>query len=93
MPFDIEPPMPTINMTLENGDTVECDVLCIFDCAEYPDKEYIALMPRTFDGSESDVFLNEYVEQGENDAELLSIENDEEFDAVTKRFYEWLDEE
>ncbi len=92
MQFENETPMPVVNITLENGENAECEVLCIFDMVDYPQKEYIALMPKTYDGSESEVILFEYVEEGEDCAEFLSIEDEEEFNKAVSAFYSWLEE-
>lgn len=92
MQFENETPMPVVNITLENGENAECEVLCIFDMEDYPKKEYIALMPKTYDGSESEVILFEYVEKGEDCAEFLSIEDEEEFNKAVSTFYSWLEE-
>lgn len=79
----------TVTLTLEDGSEVICDVLAIFPCA---DKEYIALLPQDA-GEEGEVFLYQFVQKGEDDIDLINIENDDEFEAVSDAFDELLDAE
>lgn len=68
-----------MHLTLEDGTELECIVLGIFEVEE---KEYIALMPV----GDEDVFLYEYKET-EEDFELISIEDEDEFNNVSEAFY------
>ncbi len=77
-----------VTLTMDDGTEVLCDVLAIFPCAG---KEYIALFPVDGD-DETDVFIYQFIEHGEEDIELINIENDEEFEAVAEAFDELMDE-
>jgi uncharacterized protein YrzB (UPF0473 family) len=68
-----------ITLEFDDGEEVECEVLGVFDV---DGKEYIALLPD--DGSD-DVYLYGYRE-ADDDFELIDIEDDAEFEAVSKEF-------
>lgn len=79
---------PTVILTLEDGNELECAVLTIF---EVEDKEYMALFP--LDGEDdADILLYGYKEVGEDDLELIYIEDDEEYEKVSDVFDMLLDE-
>lgn len=80
-----EEELETIFLTLDDDTEVECGVLGVFGVDS---KEYIALLPITDDT----VLLYEYKEIGD-DVELGLIEEDEEFEKVSKAFYELYGEE
>lgn len=77
-----------MTLTLEDGTEIECAVIAVFPVEE---KEYIALLPLE-NQEDGEVFLYGYEEDEEGGFELVSIESDEEYDAVTKAFDEILDE-
>ena len=79
----------TVTLTLEDGSELVCNVLAIFPCQ---DKEYIALLPQET-GKEEEIFLYQFVQKGEGDEdiELINIEDDEEFEVVSDAFDEFLD--
>lgn len=66
-------------LTLDDDTELECNVLGIF---EVEDKEYIALLPI----GEEEVIIYQYLELEDEDFELLSIEEEEEFEAVSEAF-------
>lgn len=75
-----------MHLTLDDGTELDCVVIGVF---EVEDKEYIALMPV----GEEDAFLYEYKEI-EDEFELLAIEDEDEFNAVSDAFYAlFVDEE
>lgn len=78
-----------ITLTMDDGTDILCDILAVFPCG---DKEYIALLP-TDQADDSDVFLYQFVAHGDDDVELINIESDEEFEAVSDAFDELLDSE
>ena len=79
---------PTVILTLEDGSELECAVLTIFEVEE---KEYMALFP--LDGADdADILLYGYKEVGEDDLELIYIEDDEEYEKVSDVFDMLLDE-
>lgn len=72
-----------IQLSLEDGREVSAAVLEIF---ELNNKEYIALLPV----EEESVLLYEFKEDEEG-VELVNIESDEEFEAVSQAFYELME--
>ena len=82
---------PTVTLTLENNEELECAVLNIFEADE---KEYIALLPLDENGDNTDgqIYLYRFIDNGEEEEPgLENIEEDEEFDRVSAVFNEWLD--
>lgn len=77
-----------MTITLEDGTEVECAIIAIFPVE---DKEYIALLPLE-NQEDGEVYLYGFEEFEDGTFELLSIESDEEYEAVTKAFDEILDE-
>ena len=68
-------------VTLEFGDKeVECEIMGVF---EAEGKEYIALIPE--DGTD-DVWIYGYKEVGDDEFEIIDIEDDAEFEAAVKEF-------
>lgn len=72
--------MDIIYLTLEDDSELECEVLGIF---EVEDKSYIALLPV----GEEEVLLYGYKELEDEEFDLESIEDEEEFDVVSEAFY------
>lgn len=80
-----------VTLTLDDGSELECEVLCIFPVGE---KDYIALVPADSDGDEDgEIFLYQFIEHDNDEIELLNIEDDEEFEAVSDAFDELMDSE
>jgi uncharacterized protein YrzB (UPF0473 family) len=77
----------TITLTLEDDTEVVCDVICTFPCNG---NDYIALLPQE-SGEDGEVLLYKYVESENEEFELVLIEDDEEFEAVSEAFDEVLD--
>lgn len=76
-----------ITLTLEDGTELICDVIAIFPV---DGKNYIALLPQG-DDPDTEIFLYRFEQKGEDDVDLINIEDDEEFDAVSDAFDELLD--
>ncbi|MCD7714996.1 MAG: DUF1292 domain-containing protein [Lachnospiraceae bacterium] len=79
----------TITLTLDNDEVIECQVLTTYTAAG---KDYIALLPLNEQGINTDgeVFIYRYHE--ENGTPVLeNIESDEEYEAASDGFDEWLD--
>ena len=74
-------------MEFDNGDEVECEIMGVFD---FNGKEYIALIP---DDGTDDVYIYGYKEVGEDEFELIDIEDDAEFEAVVAEFDSIMDEQ
>ncbi len=80
-----------VTLTLDDGTELECAVLCIFPVG---DKDYIALVPvDNEDEEEGEIFLYQFIEHENEEIELLNIENDDEFEAVSDAFDELMDSE
>lgn len=69
-----------ITLQFEGGEDVECEIMGVFD---YNGKEYIALIPLD---ETDDVYIYGYQEVGEDEFEILEIEDDAEFEAVVREF-------
>ena len=69
-----------ITLEFDDGAEIECEIMGVFD---YEGKEYIALIPN--DGSD-DVYIYGYKEVGEEEFELVDIEDDAEFEKVVAEF-------
>ena len=79
----------TITLTLDNDETVECSILTIYEAAGH---EYIALLPLDENGKNEDGEVYPYRFTQENGAPVLeNIENDDEYEAASEGFDEWLD--
>ena len=82
-----------VTLTLEDNLEVECKILTIFDLE---DQSYIVLMPEEDeeddDEEETEVFIYRYFEDEDGNPSLEDIEDEDEYDAVTDRFEELLDE-
>lgn len=76
-----------VTLDLDDGSQLECQILTIF---EVDNQNYIALVP--VDNDEEVIFYR-YFEDEEGNPSLENIDNDDEFDAVSDRFDELLDEE
>lgn len=76
-----------ITLEFDNGDEVECEIMGVFDVNG---KEYIALIP---DDGTDDVYIYGYKEVGEDEFELIDIEDDAEFEAVVAEFDSIMDEQ
>ena len=76
-----------VTLDLDDGSQLECQILIIFDV---DNQNYIALVP--VDNDEEVIFYR-YFEDEEGNPSLENIDSDDEFDAVSDRFDELLDEE
>lgn len=76
-----------VTLDLDDGSQLECQILTIFDVDH---QNYIALVP--VDNDEEVIFYR-YFEDEEGNPSLENIDSDDEFDAVSDRFDELLDEE
>ena len=79
----------TITLTLDNDETIECSILTVY---EKKKKNYIALLPLNEQGINEDgeVFIYRFHE--ENGVPVLeNIEDDDEYEAASDGFDEWLD--
>ena len=76
-----------ITLEFDDGAEIECEIMGVFD---YEDKEYIALIPN--DGTD-DVYIYGYKEVGEDEFELVDIEDDAEFEKVVAEFDKIMAEE
>ncbi len=82
-----------MNLVLEDDTELECLVLGIFQIDEENDDEYVALLPLDEEKAESGVLLYKYIEMDEEEFELESIEEDDEFEKVSGVFFELFSEQ
>ena len=76
----------------DDGSSMECQILTIF---EADGRDYIALLPVDEDeqpNEDGEVFIYRYSEDAEGNPSLENIEDDEEYEVVSDRFDELLDE-
>ncbi len=81
-----------VTLDLDDGSQVECEILTIFDIGE---QDYIALLPLDDNGdpnAEGEVYIYRYAEDENGNPSLENIQDDEEYEAVSDRFDELLDE-
>lgn len=76
-----------ITLEYDDGTELECEILGVF---EAEGKEYIALIPQ--DDSD-DVYIYGYKETGEDEFELIDIEDETEFEKATAEFDKLVSEE
>lgn len=69
-----------ITLEFDDGAEVECEIMGVFDVNG---KEYIALIP---DDGTDDIYIYGYKEVGEDEFELVDIEDDAEFEAAVAEF-------
>ena len=69
-----------VTLEFEGGVEEECEIMGVF---EYDGKEYIALIP---DNGSDDVYIYGYKEVGEDEFELVDIEDEVLFEAVVGEF-------
>ena len=75
-----------ITLEFDDGVEVECEIMGVFD---YEDKEYIALIPND---DTDDVYIYGYKEIGDDEFELVDIDDDAEFEKVVAEFDKIMDE-
>ncbi|MGF7141864.1 uncharacterized protein YrzB (UPF0473 family) [Anaerotaenia torta] len=78
----------SITLSLDDGTELNCIILEIFTV---DDKEYIALQPEEGEEEEDNVFLYRFIQEGDDEPQLLNIDDDDEFEAVADAFEELLD--
>lgn len=90
---DDDPDDYRVTLDLDDGTTVECAILTIL---EVGDQDYIVLVPVDENDEpieEGEVFIYRYFEDEDGNPSLDNIDNDEEFERVSERFDEFLDEQ
>ncbi len=75
-----------ITLEFDDNTELECEIFGVFD---FEGKEYIALIPQ--DDSD-DVYIYGYKEVGEDEFELIDIEDDAEFEKVVAEFDKIMEE-
>ncbi len=81
-----------VTLDLDDGTQVECEILTIFTADK---RDYIALLPVHEAGEpneDGEVYIYRYSEDADGTPSLENIEDDEEYEAVSDRFDELLDE-
>ena len=83
----------TMTLDLDDGGKLECIVLNVFPVNN---REYIALLPMNDEGhveEDAQIFLYRFEELGDDEVNLETIEDDDEFELVSDYFEEMLDEQ
>lgn len=81
----------TVTLNLDDGSVEECAVLTIYRAAG---RQYIALLPLDENGENQDgeVYIYRFNEGGSgSEPQLENIEDDDEYEAASEGFDEWLD--
>ena len=92
-PVDNEDDDVVVTLNLDDGSEVTCEIITIFDIG---DQDYIVLIPLDEKGAhneEGEVYIYRYFEDETGAPSLENILSDEEYEAVSKRFDEILEEE
>ena len=76
-----------ITLEFDDGVEVECEIMGVFD---FEGKEYIDPIPND---DTDDVYIYGYKEIGEDEFELVDIEDDAEFEKVVAEFDKIMSEE
>ena len=84
---EMEEDVEIITLEFDEVEEVECEIMGVFD---FNGKEYIALIP---DDGTDDVYIYGYKEIGEEEFEIVDIEDDAEFEAVAAEFDKIMDEQ
>lgn len=77
---NIQEEAEVITLEFDDGVEVECEIMGVFD---YDGQEYIALIP---DDGTDDVYIYGYREVGDEEFELIDIEDDALFEKVVAEF-------
>ena len=80
----------TVTLEFEDGDSLECEVVCTFIVEEYPDADYAAVCP--LDESLDDVYIYGIRELPGDEFTLDDIEDDAEWEAACKELDRLIDE-
>ena len=83
----------TMTLDLDDGGKLECIVLNVFPVNN---REYIALLPMNDEGhveEDAQIFLYRFEELGDDEVNLETSEDDDEFELVSDYFDEMLDEQ
>ena len=83
----------TMTLDLDDGGKLECIVLNVFPVNN---REYITLLPMNDEGhveEDAQIFLYRFEELGDDEVNLETIEDDDEFELVSDYFDEMLDEQ
>lgn len=83
----------TMTLDLDDGGKLECIVLNVFPVNN---REYISLLPMNDEGhveEDAQIFLYRFEELGDDEVNLETIEDDDEFELVSDYFDEMLDEQ
>lgn len=84
---EMEEDVEIITLEFDEGEEVECEIMGVFD---FNGKEYIALIP---DDGTDDVYIYGYKEIGDEEFEIVDIEDDAEFEAVAAEFDKIMEEQ
>ena len=82
-----------VTLDLDDGRTIECAIMTIL---EVDDQDYIVLVPVDEDDEpieEGEVYIYRYFEDEDGTPSLGNIDNEDEFERVSERFDEFLDEQ
>lgn len=91
--IDDDPDDYRVTLDMDDGTTVECAIMTIF---EVDGQDYIVLVPvdeNDEPAAEGEVYIYRYFEDEDGTPSLGNIVDEEEFEKVSERFDEFLDEQ
>ena len=80
----------TVTLEFEDGESLECEVVCTFIVEEYPDASYAAVCP--LDEGLDDVYIYRIEQLQDDEYKLVDIEDDAEWEATCKELDRLIDE-
>ncbi len=84
-----------VSLDIGDGKEIECKILTIFDLNDGSDQDYIVLVPVDEDGEfleQTDIYIYKYFEDENGEPSIEMLDDDEEYDKVSARFEELMDE-
>ncbi len=83
-----------ITLEYDDGTSEDCALVAVFDGVPGYQVEYAALVPvdADEDDEETEMYLYRYENEGDDEYTLEPIEDEIEFNAVSERFYDLMDE-
>lgn len=81
-----------VTLDLDDGSQVECEILTIFTVNERTISPFLPLTEAGEPNEDGEVYIYRYAEDSDGNPSLDNILDDAEYEAVSDRFDEWLDE-
>ena len=79
-----------VTLEFDDGESLECEIVCTYYVEEYPDVDYAAVCP--LDERLDDVYIFRIKQLKGDEFALVDIEDDAEFDAACEELDRLIDE-